>query len=50
MKDDFYNKKGISCLTKFLANTTDPERREKCLKAFSNASLFDEAYKLRITD
>lgn len=23
MKDDFQEKKGLSCLTKFLANTTD---------------------------
>lgn len=41
MKDDFEEKKGIFCLTKFLSNVTDIERREKCLKAFSNASLFD---------
>jgi hypothetical protein len=41
MKDDFEEKKGIFCLTKFLSNVADIERREKCLKAFSNASLFD---------
>lgn len=50
MKDDFEEKKGLSCLTKFLANTTDSERREKCLKVFNNASLFDEPYKLKITE
>jgi len=50
MKDDFEEKKGIFCLTKFLSNVTDIERREKCLKAFSNASLFDEEYKLKITE
>lgn len=37
-------------MTKFLTNTTDPERREKCLKVFNNASLFDESYKIKITD
>lgn len=41
MKDDFEQKKGLSCLTKFLSSNTDPERREKCLKAFNNASLFE---------
>jgi hypothetical protein len=50
MKDDFEEKKGIFCLTKFLSNVSDIERREKCLKAFSNASLFDEEYKLKITE
>ena len=50
MKDDFEEKKGIFCLTKFLSNVTDIERREKCLKAFSNASLFEEAYKLKISE
>jgi len=43
-------KNGFFCLTKFLNNTTDHERREKCLKVFSNASSFDETYKLKITD
>jgi hypothetical protein len=37
-------------LTKFLTNNNDAERREKCLRAFNNASLFDEAYKLKITE
>lgn len=50
MKDDLEQKKGLSCLTKFLGSTTDAERRERCLKAFNNASLFDEPYKLRITE
>lgn len=50
MKDDFENKKGIFCLTKFLSNVTDIERRERCLKTFSNASLFEEDYKLKITE
>ena len=50
MKDDFEEKKGIFCLTKFLSNVTDIERREKCLKAFSNASLFEEGYKLKISE
>ena len=50
MKDDFEEKKGIFCLTKFLSTVTDIERREKCLKAFSNASLFEEAYKLKISE
>ena len=26
------------------------ERREKCLKAFANASLFEEAYKIKISE
>ena len=38
------------CLTKFLTNNNDPERREKCLRAFNNASYFDETYKLKITE
>lgn len=42
MKEDFADKNGLFCLTKFLTNTTDPERREKCLKVFNNASLFEE--------
>ena len=47
----FYDKNGLFALTKFLTNTTDSERREKCLKAFANASLFDEeVYKLKISD
>jgi hypothetical protein len=50
MKDDFESKKGIFCLTKFLSNVNDIERREKCLKAFCNASLFEEEYKLKITE
>lgn len=50
MKDDFEEKKGIFCLTKFLSNTSDMERREKCLKAFSNASLFEESYKIKISE
>lgn len=36
-------------MTKFLSNATDVERREKCLKAFANASLFDETYKIKIS-
>lgn len=50
MKDDFEEKKGIFCLTKFLSNATDMERREKCLKAFANASLFEESYKIKISE
>ena len=41
MKDDFEAKRGIFCLTKFLSNVADVERREKCLRAFVNASLFE---------
>ena len=34
-----------------MTNTTDSERKEKCLKAFLNASIFnDETYKLKISD
>lgn len=50
MKEDFAEKNGLYSLTKFLTNNTDPERREKCLKVFNNASLFDESYKMKITD
>ena len=28
----------------------DPERKEKCLRVFANASLFEEEYKLKITE
>lgn len=28
----------------------DPERKEKCLRVFANASLFEEDYKLKITE
>ena len=38
----FFEKNGLFCLTKFLTNNGDPERREKCLRAFANASLFEE--------
>jgi len=37
-------------LTKFLTNNNDPERRERCLRAFNNASQFEEEYKLKITE
>ncbi|KRX04785.1 Armadillo-type fold [Pseudocohnilembus persalinus] len=50
MKEDFTDKNGFYCLTKFLTNTTDHERREKCLKVFNNASLFEEHFKMKITD
>ena len=50
MKDDFEEKKGIFCLTKFLSNANDMARREKCLKAFANASLFEEEYKIKISE
>lgn len=50
LKDDFYEKNGLFCLTKFLTNNNSPEKREKCLRAFNNASLFEEAYKLKITE
>lgn len=50
MKNHFEEKKGLFCLSKFLASTNDLERREKCLKAFNNASLFEEAYKLKIAE
>ena len=33
-----------------MTNNNDPERREKCLRAFNNASLFEEEYKLKITE
>jgi hypothetical protein len=46
----FYEKNGLFCLTKFLTNNNDPEKREKCLRAFNNASLFEETYKLKITE
>lgn len=46
----FYEKNGLFCLTKFLTNNNDQERKEKCLKAFHNASLFEEEYKLKITE
>jgi len=39
MKDEFYDRNGLFALTKFLTNTNDSERREKCLKAFANISL-----------
>ena len=47
MKNYFYEKNGIFCMTKFLTNTssTDIEKKEKCLRAFVNASLFEEGYK-----
>lgn len=50
VKEDFYEKNGLFCLTKFLTNNNDVERREQCLRAFNNAALFDEAYKLKITE
>ena len=50
MKEDFADKSGLFCLTKFLTNTTDQELREKCLKVLNNASLFDEEYKIKITE
>ncbi|EAR84467.2 hypothetical protein TTHERM_00691650 (macronuclear) [Tetrahymena thermophila SB210] len=50
MKEDFAEKNGLFYLTKFLTNQDDPEKREKCLRVFNNASLFDEPYKLKITD
>ena len=37
-------------MTKFLTNNCDPERKEKCLRAFCNASLFEEEYKIKITE
>ena len=46
----FDEKNGLFCLTKFLTNNNDPERREKCLRAFNNASNFEETYKLKITE
>ena len=46
----FAEKNGLFYLTKFLTNQDDPEKREKCLRVFNNASLFDEPYKLKITD
>ena len=47
----FYERNGLFSLTKFLTNTNDNERREKCLKAFANISLYDEEeYKLKISD
>lgn len=50
MKDHFYDKGGLSYLSKFLNNLSDDDRKEKCLRAFVNASQFDETYKLRIAD
>jgi len=51
MKDEFYERNGLFALTKFLTNTNDSERREKCLKAFANISLYDEEeYKLKVSD
>ena len=51
MKDEFYERNGLFSLTKFLTNTNDNERREKCLKAFANISYYDEEeYKLKISD
>lgn len=50
LKDDFQEKNGLFALTKFLTNNNDPERREKCLRAFNNASQFEEEYKLKITE
>lgn len=51
MKDEFYERNGLFSLTKFLTNTNDNERREKCLKVFANISLYDEEeYKLKISD
>ena len=50
MKEDFADKSGLFCLTKFLTNTTDQELREKCLKVLNNASLFEEEYKIKITE
>lgn len=51
MKDEFYEKNGLFSLTKFLTNTNDNERREKCLKAFVNISYYDEEeYKLKISE
>jgi hypothetical protein len=47
----FYERNGLFSLTKFLTNTNDNERREKCLKAFVNISYYDEEeYKLKISD
>ena len=40
------DKNGLFALTKFLTNSNDAEKREKCLRAFNNASLFQEEYKL----
>ena len=50
MKDEFYKKGGLSYLTKFLNNSNDLDRKEKCLRAFVNASQFEEVYKLRIAE
>ena len=49
--DRFFERNGLFSLTKFLTNTTDPERKEKCLKTFQNASIFDdETCKIKISD
>jgi len=50
MKNYFYEKNGLFCMTKFLTNSVDSEKQEKCLRAFVNASLFEEDYKLKIAD
>ncbi len=50
MKDYFYQKDGLFCLTKFLTNSNDHDKKEKCLRAFVNASVLDEEYKLKISD
>lgn len=50
LKDEFQNKNGLFALTKFLTNSSDHDKREKCLRAFNNSSQFEEEYKLKITE
>lgn len=50
LKDEFQNKNGLFALTKFLTNSSDHDKREKCLRAFNNSSQFEEDYKLKITE
>lgn len=50
MKDYFIDQGGLPALTKFLNNSSDIDRKEKCLRAFVNASMFDEACNLKIAD
>ncbi|CAD8169691.1 unnamed protein product [Paramecium pentaurelia] len=50
LKDDFYEKNGLFCLTKFLTNTQELDHKERCLKAFNNASEFEQNYKIKICD
>lgn len=50
MPNQFQASSGLFCLTKFLTNCNDIDRKEKCLRAFVNASTFGEDYKLKIAD